>query len=71
MSPEWISVESTAVEAVAYEDGELFVEYTNNGGSYVYSVVPEHVFDELMDSDSFGLFLNQEIKPNYAFRKLE
>lgn len=39
MSPDWIEVDSRAIEAVAYEDGELFVQW-KGGGSYAYSIVP-------------------------------
>lgn len=69
MSPDWIEVDSRAIEAVAYEDGELFVQW-KGGGSYVYSIVPEHKFDELMLSDSIGGYVNSEIKPYYDHRKL-
>lgn len=65
----WITVESSNVNAVAYADGELFVEY-RGGGTYVYATVPEHVFEALRQSDSTGRFMNAEIKPHYACRRL-
>lgn len=69
MSPDWIEVKSCAIEAVAYEDGELFVQW-KGGGSYAYSIAPEHKFDELMLADSIGGYVNSEIKPYYDHRKL-
>ncbi len=62
MSPEWIEVESRAIDAVAYEDGELSVQW-KGGRSYMYSIVPEHMFAELMLADSIGEYVNNEIKP--------
>lgn len=69
MSPEWIDVDSRAVDAVAYEDGELFVQW-KGGRSYVYSMVPEHKFEEMMRADSIGGYINLEIKPYYDSRQL-
>ena len=69
MNPDWIEVDSRAIAAVAYEDGELFVQW-KGGRGYVYSVVPEHKFDELMHADSIGGYVNSEIKPCYDPRKL-
>jgi KTSC domain len=69
MSPEWIEVDSSAIDAVAYEDGELFVAWKGSG-TYVYSIVPEHKFEEMMHADSIGGYVNREIKPYYDHRKL-
>lgn len=69
VSPDWIEVESRAIDAVAYDDGELSVQW-KGGGSYVYSIVPEHKFAELMLADSIGEYVNSEIKPFYDCRKL-
>lgn len=69
MSPDWIEVESRAIEAVAYEDGELFVQWKGDR-SYAYFIVPEHKFDELLRAASIGEYVNSEIKPYYEHRKL-
>jgi hypothetical protein len=69
MSPDWTEVDSRAIEAVAYEDGELFVRW-KGGGAYVYSIVPEQKFEELMLADSIGDYVNSEIKPYYDYGKL-
>lgn len=61
-------MESRPIEAVAYEDGELFVRWKRSG-SYVYSIVPEHKFNELLAADSIGGYVNTEIKPHYDDRK--
>ena len=69
MSPEWIDVDSRAIDRVSYEDGELFVQW-KGGGTYVYSIVPEHKFEELLRADSIGEYVNREIKPYYEHRKV-
>ncbi len=69
MNPEWIEVDSRAIDAVAYKDGELFVQW-KGGRSYVYSIVPEHMFEALMLADSIGGYVNSEIKPYYDCREL-
>jgi hypothetical protein len=64
-----IPVDSEAIEAIGFDAGELWVKF-RGGGTYVYFVVPEHVFDALLGSDSMGAFLNREIKPYYDCRKV-
>jgi hypothetical protein len=65
----WIPVDSSNVAAIAYADGELFVQY-NSGGTYVYWTVPERVFEALLNVGSKGTFVNVEVKPLYSCRKL-
>jgi hypothetical protein len=67
--PDWIPVDSTAISAVAYNNGTLFIRWIE-GNPYTYSIVPEHKFEELMTSDSIGEYVNREIKPHYHCRKL-
>jgi KTSC domain len=69
MSLKWIEVDSSAIDRVAYEDGELFVEWKESG-TYVYWIVPEHKFEEMMLADSIGGYVNREIKPYYDHRKV-
>lgn len=66
---EMIPVDSEAIEQVGFDAGELFVKF-RDGGNYVYSVVPEDVYDAFLAADSMGAFLNREIKPNYDCREL-
>jgi hypothetical protein len=66
---EMVPVDSDAIEEVGFDAGELVVKY-RNGGTYVYYVVPESLFHELMHADSLGAFINREIKPYYECRKL-
>ncbi len=58
----WHNVKSSFVEAVAYDGptGDLYVTLTN--GSYVYSDVPAHKFEELLLAPSKGTYFNAHIK---------
>lgn len=69
MNSDWVDVESSAIDAVAYDDGSLYIRWTD-GASYVYSVVPRSTFEALLAADSIGTYANTEIKPHYDCRKL-
>jgi len=69
VEPEWISVESSAIAAVAYAGGDLYVRYTS-GGAYAYAAVPRHRFEALLDAPSKGTFVNEMIKPFYVARRV-
>jgi hypothetical protein len=65
---EMVFVDSSNIESIGYEDGELHIQFTS-GGYYVYHGVPRHVYDDLMNASSKGSFLNREIKNVYQFTK--
>jgi hypothetical protein len=67
--PDWIPVDSTAISAVAYNNGTLYIRWSE-GNSYTYSPVPSHKFQQLMTADSIGDYVNREIKPHYDCRRL-
>jgi hypothetical protein len=66
--PKMHAVESTAVRTIGYdaEAEEVYVEYIG-GGLYAYEGVPAGVFDELVNAESKGTFVNAVIK-EYPFR---
>lgn len=66
-----IYVDSSNLQACGYDRDamELHVLFLDSG-EYIYSDVPEFVFDELMNAASKGSYLNRSIKPNYAFQKV-
>lgn len=70
--PEMIFVDSSNIQAIGYEidSQELHVRFVKSGETYVYYSVDEFVFQEFMQSDSKGTFLNERIKPNYQCGKL-
>lgn len=67
--PEMTPVDSSSVASIGYDADtqELTVEFLG-GGTYVYSLVPDASYQELMSSNSIGAYVNREIKPHYGCR---
>lgn len=59
-----ITINSTTILGIDYENGELTV-YFRNGKHYVYHDVPEYVFEQFINAPSKGKFYNQYIKNYY------
>ena len=70
--PEMQFVDSSNIEAIGYdsEAQELHVRFLSSGATYVYSDVDAAVFDEPMQADSKGSYLNLRIKGNYSYHRL-
>ncbi len=70
--PEMHFVDSSNVEAIGYDSAtqELHVRFLRSGETYVYYAVEEWVFQEFMQADSKGTYLNTNIKDRYQFGKL-
>jgi len=68
---ERIKVTSSNVESIGYdkEKKELYVEY-RGGGIYVYVGVPGLVYGKLMESNSKGRFLANNVKSVFMCNKL-
>ncbi len=64
-------VDSSNIEAIGYDPEalELHVRFLKSGETYVYSDVNQAVFDELMQAESKGSYLNRRIKGNYQYRR--
>jgi hypothetical protein len=71
-TPEMEYVSSTSVEAIGYDAGsqELHVRFLSSGETYVYTGVPDWVFEELRTSSSMGNFVNTTLKNAYSYYKL-
>lgn len=69
--PEMIFVNSSNVEAIGYDSPtqELHVRFVKTGITYVYYPVEEWRYQEFMQADSQGIYLNAHIKPNYQCAK--
>lgn len=69
--PEMQMVNSSNVEAVGYdaENGAIYVRFLS-GDTYVYAGADQGTFEELLNADSVGSYLNRVIKPNYEYSKL-
>lgn len=70
--PEMQFVTSSNIEAIGYDPDtmELHVRFLKSGETYVYYNVESWVFDEIMQADSKGTYLNNQIKGRYDFGKL-
>ena len=63
-----VQVNSTAITTAIYEYETYRLKLTfNNGSSYNYTKVPNHVFEGLRISESKGKFINKYILPVYEF----
>lgn len=64
-------VSSSNIASIGYDANSqtLEIEFLN-GGVYQYFDVPQHVYDELMNADSHGQYLAQNIKGAYRYSKV-
>jgi hypothetical protein len=70
--PEMHFVDSSNIEAIGFDPDtqELHVRFLKSGETYVYYGVDEWVFQEFMQADSKGVYLNTNVKEKYPFGKL-
>ena len=70
--PEMHFVTSSNIEAVGYDPDamELHVRFLKSGETYVYYDLESWVFDEFMQADSKGRYLNTQLKGRYSYAKL-
>ena len=68
---EMTSVESSLLNKVGYDPEAkiLVVQMNNSSDRYVYSDVPQSVYDNLMDAPSKGSFYVKKIKGKYAVER--
>lgn len=65
-----ISVESSNVECIGYEDGVIEVHF-NNGYVYQYTGTTSSLFDEFLNSESKGRFVHQRLTDNFPIIRIE
>ena len=70
MNVELQSVTSSTIDAFGYDPtiNELYVQF-KSGSVYTYQGVSESVYAELCEAESFGKFLNANIKGTYDYIK--
>lgn len=66
---QWVQVDSSAVSKIAYQDGELYIEWKTPTGGEVYAYrAPESEFLALSGmSEGIGAYCNRVIK-RYSVR---
>ena len=63
---EMISVNSTAITAVGYDEASQVMKITfSQGNTYDFCSVPKHIYDGLISASSVGVYYNLNIKDNY------
>lgn len=62
--------ESSSVAEIGYDEQaeEVWVTFVQSG-TYVYSQVPQVVWDEFCAAASKGAFVNSVLKPGYPYRR--
>lgn len=70
--PDMQFVDSSNIEAIGYDpdNQELHVRFLKSGETYVYYGVDEWVYQEFMQADSKGSYLNMNIREAYQYGKL-
>lgn len=66
----WVTVVSSNVAAIAYDDWvrDLFVEF-DDGSVYKYTAVPEQIARNMFNASSMGKFRHQVLS-RFGYRKL-
>lgn len=65
---EMIPIESSNIEGAGYNNKtkQLWVAFKGNK-VYRYDLVPKKLFEELLQAESKGKYLNEHIKANFKF----
>jgi len=63
-----VKVDSSSIDSVIYEDGNLVVNF-KTGSSYVYYEVPEELYEKLLKADSVGSFFSKKIRHSFDYFK--
>jgi hypothetical protein len=67
-----IKVESSNIMEIGYDEehGDMYVKFKSNK-MYMYSDVPVKVFNELLEAESKGKYLNKNVKGMYDVDLIE
>lgn len=61
---------SSNIVSVGYDSQSLTLEIEFNNGIYLYHDVPDHIYQELINSDSKGSYLHNHIKNAYNHERI-
>lgn len=65
----YIKVNSSNINAICYEGNDLLVEY-KSGTKYRYKGVPKNTYDDFMNAESKGRFMNESVKGKFEYERL-
>lgn len=63
-------VESSNLLSVGYDENSLTLEIEFKSGIYQYYDVPQHIYEELINSNSLGSYLHRFIKSEFTCSKV-
>ena len=68
---ERVSLESTSLKSVAYDEETLTLEVEFvEGGIYQYSGVPKEIYESLMNAESKGRYYVIKIRNTFPYQKV-
>lgn len=67
---ERISVSSSNLVSVGYDEDSSTLEVEFNNGTYQYYDVPLYIYEELMNASSLGSYLYQNVKNTYSYSQV-
>jgi hypothetical protein len=69
--PEMISVSSSNVESIGYDESTelLYVKFLN-GSIYEYKNVPKMIYEQLLAAPSIGSYMHRNVKGLYPYEKV-
>jgi len=67
---ERISVSSSNLVSVGYDEDSSTLEVEFNSGTYQYYDVPLYVYEELISAGSVGSYLHQNVKNTYSYSQV-
>lgn len=64
---EWITVASSAIKAVGYDESNqrMYIDFQDSQPVYIFCAVPESVFREFVGARSVGRYYQRYIKDRY------
>ena len=65
-----IEVQSSNIKKIGYDSEGIIVEYLS-GTQYRYKGVSRDTYDQFLESESKGKFMNAYIKGKYDYEKIE
>lgn len=67
---ERVSVSSSNVNSVGYDEDTSTLEIEFHNGTYHYYDVPRNVFEELISSSSVGSYVHHHIRGTYSYEQI-
>jgi hypothetical protein len=65
---QFTQVQSSNIISVGHDGTNLYVKYKS--GTYVYENVDKSIYESLLNSDSKGKFMNENIKGRYNYSRV-